>query len=92
MRELKEETDVVCEALSPQHVLEQEVQFYANFDDEFWDYSQTYWRIDALQAEALYFDGERQPEDALKAAWVPLDEVESLSMHAVHSEILREMI
>lgn len=92
IRELYEEAAVRIAQLSAFEEYRQDAKFYANFEDAFWNYSQIYWRIDEVQAERLYFEGVREPEDALKAMWVPLDDVKRMKMHAVHAKVLMEMM
>ncbi len=89
IRELKEEADVDCKSIRADNEYIQDVGFYADFDGEFWDYNQTYWRVSADCLEGLFFEGERQPDDALKSRWVPLSELEDLKLHAIHANALK---
>ena len=92
IRELEEEAAVKCDTLTPSKRYEDEVRLYANFDDEYWDYSQTYWLIEGDQAEGIYFEGTRKPKDALKSEWIPIADLQNHNLHAVHAATLKRMI
>ncbi|MGH1404903.1 MAG: NUDIX domain-containing protein [Alphaproteobacteria bacterium] len=92
IRELKEEADVDCPLLCADREYIQEVGFYADYDDEFWNYTQTYWRISPSCLEGRFFEGQKKPQDALKSQWVPLDEVANLTLHAIHAQALKEVL
>lgn len=92
IRELDEETAVKCSALTPSKTRKEHVKFFANFDDEFWDYDQTYWLIEGEQAQDLYFEGQRKPTDALRSEWVTLASLSSQGLHAIHANFVKELI
>jgi 8-oxo-dGTP pyrophosphatase MutT (NUDIX family) len=87
-REIEEETAVQLKVTDPSRAFAQTVHYYADNSDEFWDYDQTFWQLDQKDCDAAWFDGERQPTDALKSAWVPLGQLEDLPFHAMHRRAL----
>lgn len=92
IREIEEEAALSCTHLAPEKSFTQQAKFYADFEKEFWDYDQTYWRIEQSVAEQLYFEGERTPEDALKSGWVDVSALPSQNLHAIHKAALRELL
>ncbi len=92
IREIEEEAAVSCTGLSADRAYTQQVNFYANFEQEFWDYEQTYWLLSEESAKALYFDGKREPEDALYSQWITLEELENTPIHAIHEMALKQLL
>lgn len=92
IREIEEEAGVICTGLEADVAYTQQVNFYANFEEEFWEYDQTYWLLSEESARALYFDGKRKPEDALYAQWLSLNELEDTPIHAIHDMALRQLL
>lgn len=91
-REIAEEADLYIEALKPQKTLHKDVGFYADYDEEFWDYSQTYWLLSEQDSNDCFFEGEKHPKDALKSGWVPLEDIKNIGLHAIHAETLGELL
>jgi ADP-ribose pyrophosphatase YjhB (NUDIX family) len=93
LRELQEDAAVTLTLSHPPlHRMTSMARFYAEFDNEFWDYTQSYLRLDERDAAKIYFEGEHAPEDALKAAWVDISALAEMKLHAVHEQILGEMM
>jgi 8-oxo-dGTP pyrophosphatase MutT (NUDIX family) len=93
IRELQEEAAVnLTVSHAPLHRVTRMTRFYAEFSNEFWDYTQSYLRLDERDAARIYFEGEHAPEDALKSAWVNIETLSEMSMHAVHAQMLEEMM
>ncbi len=92
VREVKEEADVDLDMQHRAPSKTQLVGFYAEYEKEFWDYTQTYFHLDERDAQQILFENETNPADALKAAWVPLKELSELKLHAVHAKALEEIM
>lgn len=92
IREIFEEAAVKIEALTPDREHEQLARFYADQDNQFWDYTQTYWKLSGPEVEKYFFTGNKSPSDALKSAWVPLEKIPSISMHAIHARALNVLL
>lgn len=91
-REVFEEAGVEIDLARPDKTYHQDVQFYAEHDGEFWDYTQTFWYVTGADIDAQFFKGERQPKDALKSGWVPVDEVFKIGIHAIHEQALKKVL
>ena len=91
IREIEEEADIGFESLKPARELERLNYFYADNSREFWDYDQIYWTLSGAAIEAQFFTGYRKPADALKSGWVPLENIHSIGLHAVHAKVLKEV-
>lgn len=92
IREIIEEADIGLSSLSVEQELIQDVGFFADFENEFWTYSQTYWRLAPESLEGHFFEGEKEPEDALKSKWVPLADLDQLTLHAIHANALKAFL
>jgi 8-oxo-dGTP pyrophosphatase MutT (NUDIX family) len=89
VREIYEETGVICPKLNPAQEYKQKVSYYSVDNDEYWDYEQTFWLLKDPALESLVFAGENEPEDAVKAKWVKLDDLKKLPLHAIHRQALK---
>jgi len=91
-REIQEEAAVTIPEGTPSHVFEQNLRYYSSCVEEYWDYSQTFWRLDGPELQECFFEGEKTPEDALKSKWVPINEVKDMIIHAGHQNALKELL
>jgi 8-oxo-dGTP pyrophosphatase MutT (NUDIX family) len=92
-REVFEETGVEMPEIAPSLVHTQHLKYYCTALKEFWDYDQTFWRIDAPEVAQYVFDDERKPQDALKSKWVALDELKNgMVIHAGHGKALPKLL
>ena len=89
-REIEEETTAQMAVPQPKKELVQDVKYFSDKSEEFWDYRQTYWLLEGAEIDAAWFDGERRPEDALLARWVPVDQLKELTFHAMHRKALAQ--
>ncbi len=92
IREMWEEAAVRLPAVKPERTIRQRINLRAEDCNEFWHYDQTYFLLKDESYEELLFDGERQPEDALKSRWVDLSELPGLQLHAVHGKALKNLL
>lgn len=86
MRELYEETELKLTSLNIENEYHQDVRFYAEHDDEGWDYSQTFYHV-TNNIDSLYFAGKREVSEGL-IEWIPLSELSNSSIHYMHQKAL----
>ena len=84
LREIYEETDVAIKSAKPAAQFDTFVHYYADKDEEYWDYTQSYWLLEGKDIDKLWFKGDTEPEDALKASWVPFKKLAAMNLHAAH--------
>jgi hypothetical protein len=68
------------------------VPFFADDCNEFWDYDQIYWLLQAQAIDDGFFEGNKYPSDAFVSKWVPLTDLDSYNLHAVHKQALKEIL
>jgi 8-oxo-dGTP pyrophosphatase MutT (NUDIX family) len=68
----------------------QKVHFYAENQNEFWDYHQEFYVIKEGLAP-LFFDGEKDTPDGGKSFWAPLKDINTLNLHAVHQQAFEKV-
>jgi 8-oxo-dGTP pyrophosphatase MutT (NUDIX family) len=90
-RELMEEASVELAVNEPSRTFMQNAFYYSDNNDEFWNYHQTYWRLEGAAIDAIFFEGERKPFDAVSARWVPMAELPQLKFHALHRLALAQL-
>ena len=91
-REVFEEASVMMPDIEPSEEFTQNIQYYCSAVNEFWDYEQTYWLFDNPILEECFFEGQNEPEDALKAQWVPLESLKTMNIHASHKLACEELL
>lgn len=89
IRETYEETNKEFTMLSPKKEYKQQVLYYADDIDQYFDYHQTFWLCKGKQIDKHFFKGEEAPADALKAAWVPLRSLKNFNLHKIHKRALQ---
>ena len=88
LRETTEETAVDIK-YSPyvKESFSQDICFYAEDMDQFWDYNQTTYLIE-LNDNSLFFEGYRKPKDALRSAWVPINDIQNFQIRHCQKQSL----
>jgi 8-oxo-dGTP pyrophosphatase MutT (NUDIX family) len=87
VREFHEETGMVypfteSDSINSHHQI---VQYYADVDDEYWTYTQTYFLI-KKDCSSIFFEGDRKtPENGLMR-WIPFSLVKKQPIHFMHNK------
>ncbi len=67
------------------------VQYYADIDQEFWTYTQTYFLI-KNDNPSIFFEGQRlTPENGIMR-WVPIKDIPNIFVHFMHKKGLDALI
>ncbi|OFW96035.1 MAG: hypothetical protein A3J37_01880 [Alphaproteobacteria bacterium RIFCSPHIGHO2_12_FULL_45_9] len=61
------------------------VQYYADVDNEYWAYTQTYFLIEKDE-DSIFFEGELMTAENGKMRWVKLEDVSNILIHAMHKK------
>ncbi|OIN86262.1 MAG: hypothetical protein AUJ12_06360 [Alphaproteobacteria bacterium CG1_02_46_17] len=89
-REFFEETGFMVSfgQMTPLQKFDQEVLFYADVQNEFWIYKQTYYLFDQ-NLDKIYFSGERDTPENGKMKWVNVEDIQNLPIHFMHQKALK---
>lgn len=89
-REIAEETGMTLAGFTPLETFQQKFLYYADVTDEYWDYDQTFFLIEA--PEEIVFedirDVETGAEDAGKMQWLEVGDLPNAGIHAAHRPAL----
>jgi len=94
VREIHEETNVnlpiSCVKSKPDFT--QRVFFYAANKDEYWDYTQSFIRLEGAELDSAYFEGTQKSEEDGIAQWVAIEELEEMKLHFMHKKALKKLL
>lgn len=90
-REMLEETGLILPDVTPSKTHKKIAHYYADVDNEFWDYEQTYFLINE-GIETLFFNGTKDaPENGI-AEWINVNTLDHRNIHAIHLATIKEML
>lgn len=88
-REILEEAAVDLTLLNPEKSWSVQANFKSEKRKTFFNYDQTFWLLKGPEVDAVYLEGERMPEDALRAMWMPLNNLPHISFQTLHKKALQ---
>ncbi len=91
-REFYEETGITLTMPELAPTYRQQVGFYADDDNEYWRYDQTYFLLHGTEVNVMFFMDERTSPEHGKVMWVDFAKAKSLPIHYCHSIALQNCI
>jgi 8-oxo-dGTP pyrophosphatase MutT (NUDIX family) len=91
-REFYEETGMSFIETKATNMHSQFVHFYADDDDEFWDYEQIFFLFADTALAPLYFEERKSNPSGLYCFWQKLDNLDNIPIHYMHRLAINQLI
>jgi 8-oxo-dGTP pyrophosphatase MutT (NUDIX family) len=92
LREIYEETGVTFSELRHGHIYEQTIGFYAEDNDAFWDYHQTFYEVRLPEQPRDFFTQLRSNPEGGLARWCRMAELDTLPIQEMHKPAINALL
>lgn len=91
IREFYEETGLRFDSISSDKTHEQDISYYAQDQDEFWNYHQRFEVLPGALYEEFHFAGRRDTPEGGFASWEKLSDLGRLDLQFFHRQALQHL-
>lgn len=92
LRETTEETGLKMPKMNASKNFKQTIKFYADDQNEYWNYQQIHRYFKLPDESDLFFYGFRETPENGMAFWQPIDHISDINIHFVHNLSVKQLI